>query len=182
MSVGNNILNLYSNHIFALSGVEPKVSSFITALTNIIGCFISVYLSKRFGRKILLIVGFGLLCCLHALIIFSNTFNFTLVLTAAVASFSLVFNSFLPACFVYLSDIGTEAALALSTAAVSVCILINSFTTPYMLMNPSIGVSGTFAILGVITAIGLFFSIFVIKETKGLTDDQCKSLYAAKKK
>lgn len=52
-----------------------------------------------------------------------------------------------------------------------------SLVTPYMLMNPHCGVTGTFMALMVTTFFGFLFSYFVVKETKGLTDEQCKKIY-----
>ena len=115
--------------------------------------------------------GFGILSLLHITIILGSILNINFLITIAAPLFSLVFNSTLSICFTYLSDIGTEASLALSATFLSLCILANSFITPFMLMSSEIGVPGTFLMLSVISSSGFLFSIFVIKETKGLTDD-----------
>jgi hypothetical protein len=48
------------------------------------------------------------------------------------------------------------------------------------LMNSAIGAQGVFFIFGVCTFFATFFVMFFMKETKGLTDKEKKTLYAPK--
>ena len=49
--------------------------------------------------------------------------------------------------------------------------LFTAVVTPYMIMNKSIGITGTFGSLAVSSLCGTIFCVIVLKETKGLTDD-----------
>lgn len=178
--VGNNILNMYSSMIYSLSGIRPKVSCFIQAAANLAGCFFIIYLSRNVGRRLLLITGYFSATVIHVIVIISSHLHLTMLITIATALFSFVFNAAISVSLVYAHDIGFEAALSVGSASISVSMLLNSFITPYMLMNPDVGVTGTFITLAAVATSGLVFSLFVLKETKGLTDDECKSLYHPK--
>lgn len=56
--------------------------------------------------------------------------------------------------------------------------LFTTVVTPFLILNEDIGITGTFAMLAGVTFLGFLFCVFVLKETKGLTDDQCKRLFA----
>ena len=61
------------------------------------------------------------------------------------------------------------------------CMLLCTYLSPFFLLNESIGVVGAFSGLLTLTACGFTFVLFVLKETKGLTDEQCKALYLPKR-
>ncbi len=59
-------------------------------------------------------------------------------------------------------------------------IVFNSATMPYLLNEKIFGQRLTFLCIGAVNVVGLAFFAFIVKETKGLSDDQCKSLYSLK--
>ena len=58
-------------------------------------------------------------------------------------------------------------------------LFIMSFTFEYMI-NSDLKVYGSIWIFAALTLIGFFFFVFVIRETRGLTDLEKKSLYTPK--
>jgi hypothetical protein len=87
-----------------------------------------------------------------------------------------------PLPFVYITDTCYDAGMSFATISHWFWMLVITMITPFMLMSKSIGIAGTFLFLCVTTFGGLLFSLFVLKETKGLTDDQCKTIFLAKGK
>lgn len=55
--------------------------------------------------------------------------------------------------------------------------LFITVVTPFLILNDDIGITGTFAGLTVVTFFGFIFCLLVLRETKGLTDDQCKKVF-----
>ena len=79
--------------------------------------------------------------------------------------------------FIYITDTCYDAGMSFATISHWLWMLVVTMIAPFMIMSPSIGTSGTFLCLCGTTFIGLIFSAFVLKETKGLTDDQCKRIF-----
>ena len=51
---------------------------------------------------------------------------------------------------------------------------------PYLLDNNIFGQKYTFLCIGILDVFAFLFVFFIIRETKGLNDDECKTLYAPK--
>ena len=76
-----------------------------------------------------------------------------------------------PLPYIYITDICGDAGMSFGTLSMWAWSLFVTIVSPFLIMNPSIGVTGTFFILAAITAFGTFFCVIILKETKGLTDD-----------
>jgi hypothetical protein len=55
--------------------------------------------------------------------------------------------------------------------------LIVTMIAPFLIMSKAFGITGTFLLLCGTCLLGFLFSFFVLKETKGLTDDECKKIF-----
>ena len=58
--------------------------------------------------------------------------------------------------------------------------MITSVVVPIMFYSPKVGVGATFIMLDLISFLGFLFCAIFLKETRGLTDDECKNLYNRK--
>ena len=86
-----------------------------------------------------------------------------------------------PIPFLYTAEICYDTGMSFAMASNQLWTIFITLTSPYMIGNPDIGPTGTFLVLSVVTFIGFIFMVTVLKETKGLTDDECKNLYNKKK-
>lgn len=82
-----------------------------------------------------------------------------------------------PLPFVYITDTCYDAGMSFATISHWFWMLIVTMVAPFMIMSKSFGTEGTFMALCVTTFFGFLFSFFVLKETKGLTDEQCKKIF-----
>ena len=82
-----------------------------------------------------------------------------------------------PLPFVYITDTCYDAGMSFGTISHWLWMFTVTMVSPFMIMSPSIGNAGTFLCLSGTTFFGLIFSAFVLKETKGLTDDQSKRIF-----
>ena len=81
--------------------------------------------------------------------------------------------------FLYAAEIGSDYAMSLAVFTNYIWTIVVSFTMPYILASP-LGVPGTFGIFGALSTLGVVFMVAVIKETKGLSNDETLSLYSKK--
>jgi hypothetical protein len=85
-----------------------------------------------------------------------------------------------PLPFVYITDTCYDAGMSFATISHWFWMLIITMIAPFMLMSKSIGIAGTFLSLCATTLVGFLFCFFILKETKGLTDDECKTIFLKK--
>ena len=72
-----------------------------------------------------------------------------------------------------------DAATGLAVAGKFVNLILISFTFEFMI-NSSLQVHGTVWYFAVICFLGFLFCLFFVRETRGLTDLQKKTLYSPK--
>lgn len=80
-----------------------------------------------------------------------------------------------PVPFVYISETCTEKGTSLAVFNIWLGAIIVSFITPFLISG--LGVQGTFIFYMSIAFAGVFAIGFLVKETRGLTDKQCRELY-----
>ncbi len=85
-----------------------------------------------------------------------------------------------PIPYIYLNDTCSDTGAGVGIMSMWIWCLVTCIISPFLLLNPAIGINGTFSGLAVCTFIGFVFCLFFLKETKGLTDDECKALYLPK--
>lgn len=96
---------------------------------------------------------------------------------ACICIFILSFQfSYGPIAWMYAAEVAVDTALGLCILAMFLSLLEKAISMEIM-VHSSMGPHGMFIFLGVITLIGAVFIGVYVKETKGLTDLQKKSLY-----
>ena len=148
-----------------------------------VSCIFSFFLMRWFGRRTLMI--FFMIIIIVAL--FGVTIFAELLTTvpSALASgvtqvlflclFSASFqNSLGPVFWCYASETCTNKGLSLCVIMNWAGSLVINITLPFMFS--AIGAWG-FAIYGLVAVAGFFFFLIFMKETKGLSMDQCKQIY-----
>ena len=79
--------------------------------------------------------------------------------------------------WVYIPEVSVDAATGLAVASLYVSLTIISSNFEYMI-NSGLQVHGTVWIFSSLNFLGFLFCLFFVKETKGLTDLQKKTLYS----
>ena len=86
-----------------------------------------------------------------------------------------------PLPYIYITDICFDAGMSFGTLSMWLWSLFTTVVSPYMIINKQIVITGTFGSLAVTSLLGTVFCILILRETKGLTDDQCKRLFNGSK-
>jgi len=76
----------------------------------------------------------------------------------------------------YAAEVATDTALGLCVLALFLSLLEKAITMEFM-VHSAMGAEGMFFVLGGVTLVGALFVAVFIKETKGLSDLEKKSLY-----
>ena len=84
-----------------------------------------------------------------------------------------------PLPYIYITDICLDAGMSFGTLSMWLWALFTTLVTPFLILNENIGITGMFAGLTITTFLGFIFCLFILKETKGLTDDQCKKIFSS---
>jgi MFS family permease len=171
---GINVIFYYATEIFKKAGYavsEALLNIVAIGAVNLVFTVIALFSVDRFGRRILMIIGFAGLAMLHTCIGLLSYYHLqglpVLVLTlAAIGCYGL---SLAPITWVVLSEIFPNrirgAALSISVIALWAACFILTFTFP--LLRDRLGLAGTFWIYAAICAAGLIFVLFRLPETKG---------------
>ena len=93
-----------------------------------------------------------------------------------VASFQLSQGS---VAWLYIPEVCVDAASGFAAGAQFLNLIVISFTFEFMINSP-LKVYGSLWIFAAFSAIGVIYVIFFVKETKGLTDLEKKTLYTPK--
>ncbi|CDW82084.1 sugar transporter family protein [Stylonychia lemnae] len=156
---GINCVNLYSSKIFEQSGMDPKFGTWLVGVFNFIGAIIPM-----------IIINSNYLTQLYA--------NYRIMLLMIILYLVFYQLGAGPIPYIYITDICSDAGMSFGTLSMWLWSLFTTIVTPFLIMNEKIGITGCFAGLTVLTFIGFIFCLLVLKETKGLTDDQCKKLFS----
>ncbi len=170
----------YSSKIFAsVQGMNPSTGTALVGVVNMVSTLASSFLLTYFGRKTLLwILSFLMAADLVGLgvsyIVGISALEITLVLVFVILfEFSLG-----PIVWIYMSETMTEKGVSLGTLANWIFTIIMALITPTLI--DSIG-GYLFIIFGGLCFCCAIFSLFVVKETKGLTNAQVAVLYVKDK-
>ena len=80
--------------------------------------------------------------------------------------------------WLYVAEVCVDAAVGFASNGQFLTLCLLSFSFEF-LINSSLGVHGTLWIYGVVTLIGGIFVVCFVKETRGLSDQEKKSLYSS---
>ena len=143
---------------------------------NVIGTFIGVGLLTYFGRKTLMVINqIAIIGCLVT-VWYATTNDKSNIELAAVVAFCFFFEFGPgPIVWLYISEICNDKATSVNTFINWVFTLTVSLTANTLLTSwPK---DYTWILFAGISAVGLVFMIFFMKETRGLSEDQVKRLY-----
>jgi MFS family permease len=175
---GINVIFYYAADLFRKAGYTVSgalLNIVIIGAVNLLFTIVAINSVDRFGRRILMLIGFAGLAVILGLIGASYYTGqgglYLLVLTLlaiGVYAFSLA-----PVVWVVLSEIFPNrirgAAMSASVFALwSACFILTD-TFPLLTESESIGEAGTFWIYAAICAVGFLFTLRFLPETKGKT-------------
>lgn len=176
---GLNVIFYYAADIFKAAGYnvsDAMLNIVVIGAVNFVFTIIALYSVDRFGRKILMLIGFGGIALIHLLLGASYFAHLTgtpvLILTlAAIACYGF---TLAPVTWVVLSEIFPNrirgAAMSISVFALWAACFILTDTFPHMLKW--LGPAGTFWSYAAICMAGFVFVIIYLPETKGKTLEQ----------
>ena len=173
-------MNLFTTKIFAKTGIDKKSTNLILGFANVFGSFFSVYMVGHVGRKTLLVAKYLLICFSHTAIIFGFYFKIDLLVAIFCVFAILSYQLAGTVGYIYLTDICFHAGISVSIFFLNFSLMITSVIVPIMFYSPKVGVGATFIMLDIISFLGLLFCAIFLRETKGLTDDECKNLFNLK--
>ena len=175
----------YAPTMFSDRGDFKELMTFIVMVVYLLFTIVSVFISDRIGRKILLIG--GSIGCGMGLFLATMGYNksfkeenvisnwlFDIGVFIFIASYGV---SYGPICWIYISEILPSQWMGFGIASSWTIIIIISITTPYMLAD--IG-RWTFFIFFVCMVFASIFCAFFIKETKGKTKNEIMALFINK--
>jgi MFS transporter, SP family, xylose:H+ symportor len=183
---GINVIFNYAQEIFAAAGYQISDILFnivVTGAVNVAFTFIALFTIDRFGRRFLLLFGFGglflIYVALGALYRFHIQGKPMLVLVlAAIGCYAM---SLAPATWVVIAEIfpnriRSSAMSVAVTALWSACFLL-TYTFP--ILNASLGAAGTFWTYATVCLIAVLFLWFQLPETKGKTLEEIEIVVRA---
>ena len=144
--------------------------------------FSAAYFVKFFGRKTLLIWGHMALAIIHSAIAVFNIYNVNI----GVIVMMMVFEAAQawtsgPIAWVYAAETVVDTGLGVVLFTLWFTVLILTFICPILMDPNSVGPTGMFFIFGGFSFLGGIYVIFIMKETKHLTDKEKKILFTPKK-
>ncbi|CDW77776.1 sugar transporter family protein [Stylonychia lemnae] len=178
---GINAVMFYSSKIFDKMGIDTNLGSGLVGFINMASTFGALFLLGKFGRKQLLwsmsflmaadLVGLGI-----AFFYLENNSTAQVFCTIFIMLFVVLFEFSLgPIPWLYMAEIMTEKGL-------SIAILLNWLMTILMAIVTPFVISGElFIVFGGLCGVTAFFSMFLLKETKGLTEAEVAELYSREK-
>lgn len=175
---GINAVIFYTNAIFADANVEldPKYATILIGVIQVIATFISTMTVDRLGRKILLMISFGLmgLCTLSLGIYYamdkSKTEGLGWITLVSLCIFIIAFSlgagplPWLCISEIFASDVRAVAGAIAGTLNWTLAFVI---TIAYPPIKEAIGPATCFIVFAVISFCCVAFAKFVVPETKG---------------
>ena len=184
---GINAINVYANRLLVKmqeGGGEfpltPRQGTYVIGAVNGLAALLAIWTITLQGRRPIFIQGqffmavWLFLCGLSVL----EQWNMTafISINLFITSFQLSQGS---TAWLYVPEVCVDSGTGLAVAAQFLNLTLISFTFEFM-MNSSLEVHGSIWYFAVLTAIGCLFMICFVRETRGLTDLQKKTLYSPK--
>ena len=181
---GINAINIYSTTIYQNiqdesggdGGISPRLGSVLNALAELFACATSIFVSY-FSFRTIVNGGFPVMGISMAIVAVLEIETKDTLLICFMMIFLAFYQWTLGTySWVYLPQVACDEGLSLGTATLWGTVFIISLTTN--LMFDGLGSAGTFFFFaGGSLASAVFFFIF-LKETKGLSRDECQKLYS----
>ena len=149
-------------------------------LANAVASCLPVLYAGILGRRTIFVVGHfamvvALFLCGLSILNEWHLTSFVMILVF-IFCYQLSTGSF---AWVYIPEICVDSATGFASSGQMISVTIISFTFEFMI-NSELKVYGSIWFFAVITFIGFIFCLLVVRETRGLTDFEKKSLYTPK--
>ncbi len=173
---GINVIFNYAQEVFAAAGYEVSdilLNIVVTGVTNLVFTFVGMYTVDRLGRRALMLLGAGGLAVIYGLmgLCYYLQLSGLVVLGLVVAAIACFAMTLAPVTWVLLSEIFPNrvrgAAMAVGTFFLWAACFVLTYTFP--ILNRTLQASGTFWLYGGICAIGFFYLLAKLPETKGMS-------------
>ena len=160
--------------------ISPVQGTYIIGAAILFFAILVFFYIERIGRKPIMVAGqffMSLFLFLGGLAVKNswNMISFVMILLY-LGAFML---STGPIAWVYIPEVCVDAGSGLAVASQFMNATLLSFTFEYMI-NSELQVYGTFWYFSGMCFLGLLFVVFIVKETRGLTDLEKKTLYTPK--
>jgi MFS transporter, SP family, arabinose:H+ symporter len=171
---GINVIFNYADEIFTQAGygINDMLFNIVaTGSVNLLFTLVGMALIDRWGRRVLLLVGFGGLSIIYLFfgLFYQLELKGFIMLASVLMGISLYAMTLAPTTWVVLSEIFPNKvrglAMSIATMALWSACFILTYTFP--ILNNWAGASGTFWAFGVICIAGFIFIRKVLPETKG---------------
>jgi MFS family permease len=176
---GINVIFNYAQEVFSAVGYgvsDIMLNIVITGVVNLVFTFVAIASVDRFGRKGLMLIGFGGLATIYAILgtgyyLESRGPHMVFLVVAAIACYGM---SLAPVTWVLISEIFPNRirGAAMSVAVFSLWLGCTALTFSFPFLNRSLGPHGTFWLYGFICLIGFVVVYQKLPETKGKTLEQ----------
>lgn len=171
---GTNVIFNYAQEIFQSSGYaigDVLFNIVVTGIANVLFTFVAIHTVDKWGRKALMKLGAGGLCCIYLILGICYFFELTgvfmiLLVVAAIACYAMTLG---PVTWVLLAEIFPNRVRAVAVATSTFALWVGSATLTYTfpLLNVALGSYGTFWIYSVVCLAGFLFVSYKLPETKG---------------
>lgn len=160
------------------NAMSPRVGTYITGITNMLGSLCAVASVKFLGRKQLLVGGhFGIFVAHLMVGIFAVQKNNDGVMIMIMVFIFIYQNTSGPVAWIYAAETVVDCALGLCLFTLWGTVFILSLVCPPLMAPESIGAANVFFIFSGLSVFGTLYSYVFIRETKGLSDRQKKELF-----
>jgi len=180
---GINNVTPFMQKIFIMAGIQLKdglMNAVLVQLVFFSFTFVAIALVDRIGRKILMLIGTGLMAM--SLFLLAWAFNsqssgvlILILVMLYIATFAFTLG---PVVWVLLSEMFPAEirgrAISLSSSILWMSTFLVILVSPYML---EIGAVFNFVFFGFLNIAGFFFCLFYLPETKGKTLEQMKDVW-----
>jgi hypothetical protein len=179
---GVNAIMWYSNSILKKMGEEggglsPRIGTVMIGLATFLGALMAMFPARYFGRRTLVFSGH---CLMGVFLITVGVLSYNQLNDAALAMILLFLITYQitdgALTFLYVAEVVVDGALGFCFLALKGTALVISLTTEYI-MNSPLHPYGAFWLYGGLASLGAIFIFLCMKETRGLTDKEKKSLY-----
>lgn len=171
---GTNVIFNYAQEIFQSAGYaigDVLFNIVVTGIANVLFTFVAIHTVDKWGRKALMKLGAGGLCCIYLILGICYFFELTgvfmiLLVVAAIACYAMTLG---PVTWVLLAEIFPNRVRSVAVATSTFALWVGSATLTYTfpLLNVALGSYGTFWIYSAVCLAGFLFVSYKLPETKG---------------
>ena len=178
---GQQALLSYSTKVYDKANMNGVLCTNLQNIINLVFCGISIFVMDRAGRKVLLIIGTSAcMVCMIFAAVFADSETPSIAVYACfcyIAAFELSLGPILYNLpfnisyyrWLYLAEILPKLGVSYALGFNWLWTVFMVLMSPFMLKETWLKPAGTFALFAACNGSGVLFSIFCVKETKGLS-------------